>query len=291
MRTYPKHNNYRLFKCCCLFVLISLISPPLATPYFRVSGLMDIPTGSVIEHGGIALGTNFAFRNSGGLPREEAAIRLDFGLFDRVEVGLASVRLKQKSSLMANFKMLLFREAGTVPSVSIGVENIGDEVKHELIDPRRYKRKSAFLAISKTFNLPHVHHISGHIGIGNNRFSDDVGIGKVLNGVFIGVSKDLQPSFAKGELSLNLETDGRGVNVGIQHLANSGLQVYLGAEALDSPATDGKEIRYVTGVSWSNRAIMRRVAETRRLAKQAAQVATEARNAVEEAQADEGEEK
>ena len=269
-------------------MLFSLFSPPFATPYFRDSGLMDIPTGSVTEHGGIALGTNLAFRNSDGLPRDEAAIRLDFGLFDRVEIGLTSVRLNQKSSLMANFKMQLFRETGTVPSVAVGVENLGDEIKQELIDPRRYKRKSAFLAISKTFNLPRVHHISGHIGIGNNRFSDDVGIGKALNGVFLGMSKDFQPSFANGELSLSLETDGRGVNVGIQHLANSGLQVYLGAEALDSPATDGKEIRYVAGVSWSNRAIMRRVAETRRLAKQAGQLAAEARNTAEEAQVDEG---
>ena len=285
MITYPR-AHYRLSQCCCLFVLFSLCSPPLATPYFRDSGLMDIPTGAVIEHGSIGVGTNFAFLNKRGLPREEAAIRLDFGLFDRVEVGMTSVHINQKSFLMANLKVLLFREARKKPNVAIGVENIGDEIKQELTDSMRYKRKSAFLAISKTFNLPRIHQISGHIGIGNNRFSDDLGIGKVLSGVFLGISKDFQPSFAKGELSLSLETDGRGVNVRVHHSANSGLQVYLGAEALDAPATDGKEIRYVTGVSWSNRAIMQRVAETKRLAKQAGQLATEARNAVKEAQVD-----
>ena len=187
---------------------------------------------------------------------------------------------------MANLKVLLVREAGKVPNVAIGVENIGDEIKQELIDPMQYKRKSAFLAISKIFNLPRVYQVSGHIGIGNNRFSEHLGIGKVLNGVFLGISKDFQPSFAKGELTLRLETDGRGVNLGIHHAAKSGLRVYMGAEALDAPATDGKEIRYIIGVSWSNRAITKQVEETKRLAKQAGQLAAEAKNAVKDAQAE-----
>ena len=286
MKTYPR-RSCRLFRYFCLFVVFSLCSPPLATPYFRDSGLMDIPTGEVIEHGSFDIGANINFRNEAVLTREEAAIRLDIGLFDRVEVGLTSVRLNQEGFLMANFKARLFRETGKMPNVSAGVQNVGDEVKQELIDPRRYKRKSAYLAISKTFNLPRLHRISGHIGIGNNRFNDDLGIGKLFNRVFLGISKDFQPSFAKGELRLSLEADGRGVNAGIRHTANSGLQVYLGAEALDAPITDGKEIRYITGVSWSNRAILRRVAETKRLAKQAAQLATEAQNTVKESQAEE----
>ena len=283
MRTYPRRGR-RISRYFCLFLLFSLCSPLLATPYFRGSGLMGIPTGAVNQHGSFDIGTNFAFRNRGGLPREEAAMWLDFCLFDRVEVGLTTVRLNQESFLMANLKALLFRETGIAPNMAVGVQNIGDEVKQELIDSWRYKRKSAFIAISKTFNLPRVHQISGHIGIGNNRFSEDRGIGKTLNGIFLGVSKSLQPSFAKGELRISLETDGRGVNAGVRHSANSGLEVFLGAEALDALVTDGKEIRYVAGVSWSNRAIMKRVAETKRLAKQAGQLATEARNALKKAQ-------
>lgn len=241
---------------------------------------MDIPTGAVIEHGIVDVGTNFAFLNRTGIPREEAAIRLNFGIFDRVEFGITSVQLNQKSFLLANLKVLLVREAGKMPNVAVGVENIGDEIKQGLIDTMQYKRKSTFLAVSKTFNLPRVHQISGHIGIGNNRFSEDRGTGKVLNGVFIGISKDFQPRFAKGELTLCLETDGRGVNVGVRHASDSGLQIYLGAEALDAPVSDEKESRYVIGVSWSNRAIMRQIAEAKRLAKQAGKLATEAKSAV-----------
>lgn len=270
----------RLLRYCCPIVLFSLCSPPLATPYFRDSGLMDIPTGAVIEHGIIDVGTNFAFLHRTGIPREEAVIRLNFGIFDRVEFGMAGVQLNQKSFLMANLKVLLFREAGKVPNVAVGVENIGDKIKQGLIDPMQYKRKSTFLAVSKTFNLPRVHQILGHIGIGNNRFSEDRGIGKVLNGVFLGISKDFRPRFAKGELTLCLETDGRGINAGVRHRGNTGLQIHLGAEALDAPVSDEKEIRYVIGVSWSNREIMRQITEAKRLAKQAGRLATEAKSAV-----------
>ena len=270
----------RISQFCWLFMLFLLCRPPSATPYFGDSGLMNIPTGAAIERGIIDVGTNFAFLNEHGLPREEAAIRLNLGLYDRVEVGMSSVRLNQTSFLMANLKVLLLREAGKVPNVAIGVENIGDEINQDLIHTTRYKRKSAFLAISKIFNLPRIHQISGHVGIGNNRFRDETGIGKVLKGVFLGISKDFQPSFAKGELTACLETDGRGVNVGVRHTADSGLQVYLGAEALAAQATDERQIRYVAGVSWSNRAIMKQIEEAKRLAKQAARLATEAKTAV-----------
>ena len=245
---------------------------------------MDIPTGVIIEHGTFGVGASFAFRNEKDLPRDEAAVRLDFGLLDRVEIGLTSVRHNQSSFLTGNLKLRLLREAGTMPSVAVGVENIGDNIGQELKDLTRYERKSAFLAISKTFNLPRVHHISGHAGIGNHRFTEEIGMSKVLNGVFLGISKDFQPSFARGDLTFSLEVDGRGVNTGVRHTANSGLQVYFGVEGLNAPATDGKEIRYIAGVSWSNRAVMRRIQEAKRLAKQAGILANQAKRTAEETQ-------
>ncbi len=258
-------------------------SPRLwAAPYFRDSGLVDVPTGGVIEHGIFNVGTYFAFRNEDKLPRDEAALQLDFGLFDRVEIGLTSVRHNQKSFLSGNLKVLLFREAGTVPNVAIGIENIGDKIETGLNDLKRYKRKSVFLAISKTFNLPRIHQINGHIGIGKNRFVEELGMSEVLNGVFFGVSKSFQPAFAKGDLTFSIEGNGRGINTGMRHTAASGLQVYIGAEALNAPATDGKEIRYLAGVAWTNRAVMKRVEEAKRLAKQAARLASQAKKTVKE---------
>ena len=248
-----------------------------AAPYCRDSGLVDIPTGKVIEHGIFNLGTYFGFRNEGALPRDEAAIQLDFGLFDRVEIGLTSVRHNQRRFLLGNLKVLLLREAGIVPNIAVGLENIGDSIEDELNDTERYERKSAFLAISKQFTLPSIHHINGHIGIGNRRFVEDIGMSKVLNGVFFGISKDFHPAFARGSLTFSVEVDGRGINTGLRHTAASGLQVYLAAEALNAPAIDGKEIRYLAGVSWTNRALMKQIEEAKRLAKQAGRLASQAK--------------
>ena len=249
---------------------------------------MDIPTGAVIEHGSFGVGTYLAFQNESEFPRDEAAMRLDFGLFDWIEIGLTSLRHDRSSFLTGNLKVLLFREVGTVPNVAFGVENIGDEIRDELNDLTRYERKSAFLVISKTFNLPSVHRISGHIGIGNSGLTEEIGMSQVLNGVFFGISKDLQPSFARGALTFSLEVDGRGINAGVRHTASSGLQVYLGAEALNAAATDGKEIRCIGGVSWSNRALMKRIEEAKRLAKQAAAIANQAKQIAEEAREQRG---
>ena len=258
-------------------------SPHLwAAPYCRDSGLVDIPTGRVIEHGIFNLGTYFGFRSAGELPRDEAALQLDFGLFDRVEIGLTSVRHNQQGFLLGNLKVLLLREAGVVPNIAVGIENIGDSIKSGLNDTERYERKSAFLAVSKQFTLPTIHHITGHIGIGNSRFIEDVGMSQVLKGVFFGISKGFHPAFARGNLTFSLEVDGRGVNTGLRHTADSGLQVYLAAEALNAPATDGKEIRYLAGVSWTNRALMKRVEEAKRLAKQAGRLASQAKKTVKE---------
>ncbi len=267
-----------------LLVCITILCSPRlwAAPYCRDSGLVDIPTGRVIEHGIFSLGTYFGFRSAGELPRDEVALQLDFGLFDRVEIGLTSVRHNQHGFLLGNLKVLLLREAGVVPNIAVGIENIGDSIQSGLNDIERYKRKSAFIAVSKQFTLPTIHHITGHIGIGNSRFIEDIGMSKVLNGVFLGISKDFHPAFARGSLTFSLEVDGRGVNTGIRHTAGSGVQVYIAAEALNAPATDGKEIRYLAGVSWTNRALIKRIEEAKRLAKQAARLASQAKKTVRE---------
>ena len=264
-----------------LFCITMLCSSHLwAAPYCRGSGLVDIPTGKVIEHGIFNLGTYFSFRNAGELPRDEVALQLDFGLFDRVEIGLTSVRHNQQSFLLGNLKVLLLREAGVVPNVAVGLENIGDSIESGLNDIERYERKSLFLAVSKQLTLPTIHHITGHIGIGNRRFVEDIGMSAVLNGVFFGISKDFHPAFARGSLTFSVEVDGRGVNTGLRHTAASGLQVYLAVEALNAPVIDGREIRYLAGVSWTNRALMKRIEETKRLAKQAARLASQAKKTV-----------
>ena len=72
------------------------------------------------------------------------------------------------------------------------------------------------------------------------------------------------------------------MNTGLRHTAGSGVQVYIAAEALNAPATDGKEIRYLAGVSWTNRALMKQIEDAKRLAKQAARLASQAKKTIKE---------
>ena len=272
----------RLILLLCFFLSLSY---SWAAPYFRESGLVDIPTGNVVEHGIFGVGAYFAFQNDGELLRDETAIRLDFGLSGRVEIGVTSVGHSKERFLLGNLKVLLLREAEVMPNIAVGVENIGGraEIENQLNDLTRYERNSAFLAASKTFNLPSIHLISGHIGIGNHRFVGDTGIGKVLNGVFLGVSKEFHPPFARGDMTFCVEVAGSGVNVGLRHTTESGLQIDLGAETLNPTSTDEREIRYLMEVSWTNRAMMKRMEDVKNLAKRAGELASEAKQAAQEA--------
>ena len=269
-----------------LLLCLSLsVSHSWAAPYFRESGLVNIPTGTVVEHGIFGVGAYFAFQNDGELLRDETAIRLDFGLSGRAEIGVTSVGHSQERFLLGNLKILLLREAEVMPNITVGVENIGGktEVENQPNDLTRYERNSAFLAASKTFNLPSIHLISGHIGIGNHRFVGDTGIGKVLNGLFFGVGKEFHPSFARGDMLFSVEVAGSGVNLGLRHTTESGLQIDLGAEALNPTSTDEREIRYLMAVSWTNRTMMKRMEDLKNLAKRAGELASEAKQAAQEA--------
>ena len=272
----------RLMLLLCFFLSVS---HSWAAPYFRESGLVDIPTGTVVEHGIFGVGAYFAFQNDGELLRDETALRLDFGLSGRAEIGVTSVGHSQERLLLGNLKILLLREAEVMPNIAVGIENIGGraEIENQLNDLTRYERNSVFLAASKTFNLPSIHLISGHIGIGNHRFVGDTGIGKVLNGVFFGISKDFHPAFARGDMTFSVEVAGSGINVGLRHTTESGLQIDLGAETLTPTSTDEREIRYLMEVSWTNRAMMKRIEDVKNLAKRAAEIATEAKQAAQAA--------
>ena len=116
---------------------------------------------------------------------------------------------------------------------------------------KTYQSESAFLVISKTFNLPRIHLISGHIGVGNHRFAS----GDRPVGLFAGISTEFHPAFARGDIALSLEFDGAGINGGVRHTADSGLQVALGVETLNLNFVD----------KW----MMEQIAGAKRLARQA----------------------
>ncbi len=253
-----------LRKSGCWLMLIALLMLPNAVngELFTESGLMDVPTGTVLQHGIFGAGTAIAFENAQAARAREinaVALRLNFGMFDRVEMGLS--HQSETTGVLAHLKAQLLKESGGIPSVAIGVENLLRSVAETDFSQTA---RSEFLAVSKTFNLPRIHLISGHIGIGRGRFAaEDRGIG-----LFVGIRTEFHPAFARGDIALHLEFDGSGVNAGIRHTATSGLQVALGVETLNTP----EAARYLVAVSWSNAQIMEQIAAAKRLAKQAALV-------------------
>lgn len=259
-----------------ILITVLLVSKSLySAPYFRDSGLVDIPTGRVMEHGIFNVGTYLTFENNRRLPINEIAVKLDFGLLDHFEMGFTALKFDQESYLLGNFKLNLLRESDTKPNISIGSDHVGERVSGE---SRRYKR-SFYLAISKKFNLPYTHLFEGHIGIGNNRYVEvqrQNSIGHYLHGVFMGLSKEFHPGFVRGDLLIDAEIDGRFVNLGVRYWANSGLQVDLALRAVDSLFDAGEYTQYLFGVSFTNRFLIEQISEARKLARQAGKIATQA---------------
>ena len=267
-----------------LIVFVSItVSKPVKGEVFTESGLVNIPTGRVLQHGIFGAGTYLGFqqrmmdRSTINLG-DAVAIRLNFGLFDRVEIGLTQLweehGSESASDRTANLKLQLLKEpeAGAIPSVAIGVEKLGNEIFASDSEAEAAESLSAFLAISKTFNLPRVHRFSGHIGVGTQRFA----FAEQPIGLFVGLSKEFQPAFARGDITTSLEFDGGGVNIGVRYSASSGLQVALGAETLNNP----DELRYLAAVSWTNENLLEQIDETQRLITRATELAIEAKRAV-----------
>ena len=262
-----------------LFLLFVFASPTVSGSakgqIFTGSGLVNIPTGAVLEHGVFAIGTYVAARMdetevsydvSVGHLTATSCFYLNFGLFDRVEVGLGHVwdeygwnkygrKLSTEQAASLKVQLLKEQEVGAIPSIAIGIEYLGDGIV--IRDSVGSQSPSPFLAVSKTFNLPRIHQFSGHIGVGAQRF----GFEERPFGLFFGLSKEFQPAFARGDITMSLEFDGAAVNAGMRYTISSGLQIALGAETLNN----SDKLRYLAAVSWTNAPLLEKIDETQRL--------------------------
>ena len=260
-----------------LFFLCLLLGVPLTytgqvkSEIFLDSGLVDIPTGEVLKHGIFGVGVYAPFQNTTHFKRDPVAFRVNFGMFDRIELGGSHILPQDNDasrSFLGHIKGQLLNESGKLPNVAIGIDNLGDNVIQQW---NTYHANSAYLVISKTFNLPRIHLISGHIGIGNHRFAyEDRPIG-----IFAGVSKVFDPVFVRGDIAFSLEFDGEGVNTGARYTAHSGLQLGLGVETLNK----ADDIRYFVSISWSNAQLMEQIDAAKRLARQAGKIASQSKSA------------
>jgi hypothetical protein len=229
---------------------------------------MNIPTAYVPQQGFFDLGIHTAVLNR---KRDELATRVDFGIFNFAELGMVRLERDERDYVVGSLKLLAARESGSMPGLVVGIDNFGEEVRDDTED---YKF-SFYGVVSKQFNLPVVHLISGHLGIGNGRYVSDTSAGKYLHGVFVGIDKEFHLSFLNSGLRLMLEVDGRDLNIGLRYMMNSGLSANLAIGELDA---DPDDVRYYLGISFSNAPMMNRIDQSAELAKQAVRIASEGRS-------------
>jgi len=182
----------------CFLVLILLPgNVGLAHNAYGVTGLINIPTASVLSSGSMSIGYS-AFR--GG---HYASVIL--GAFPNVEVGLASDLSSKNPSFLGSAKVKILNEAD-YPAVAVGLTADGNHVNY-------------YLVCSMQVGFPGVR---GHIGFGTGRYkSGFAGISSVLNPVSISTSNK---RFTLPVTTVLIEYDGSGLNTGLSFKFNQKLE-------------------------------------------------------------------
>lgn len=271
----PKKKNMPKFRfgnhffgmILCLF-LVSICKASLASPYFGGTGLTDIPTAYTMNHGVFDAGVHVAIRDE---KRQELSLKMEFGLLNFAEIGIVGLKMDDRDYIKGKAKVTLAKEEGILPAFAVGIDNFGENVDGS---PREHDM-SFYAVISKQFNLPFLHLISGHLGIGNKSYVCDESIGKYLHGGFVALNKDWIIDSRDMRISLMTEIKGKWANIGLRCLMNSGLGINLAVGQFDF---DRKDISYNIGLSFTNEPIMKNIAQSMELAKQAVRIANEARS-------------
>ena len=253
-RFKDKLSSWKIRFVWCL-VLCCQVIPVLADQPRQV----EIPVASLIEHGIFEVGTNFIFGQDNKFSHQETILDLDFGLFNWIEIGInhqKNPRIGDESALLGHVKLQLLKEQDLSPQLAIGVKDLSNVKTH----------RSMFFSFNKNLNLPKIHIVNMHFGIGNDRYGAEN-----RTGFFGGLEKEFSPRIAKGDLSFILQFDRRGVSGSLLHTADTGLQTTVGAELLDN----GDQVRFLAKIAFTNKSLVKRIEETQRLAKQAARLVSQ----------------
>ncbi|MGQ9608876.1 MAG: hypothetical protein ACUVWN_06230 [bacterium] len=253
---------YRALKLSTFAFIFYVLSFSFAIAYFSNTGLIDIPAAYVMKNGIFNAGIYTAIYDQ---KREEIGIRADFGIFNFAESGIFILKNNDRDFFMGNFKLMLSRESGSIPALSVGLDNFGEKVTGNI----KNNKPSLYIVTSKQFNLPLVHIIDGHIGLGNQRYITDDSFGIYLHGMFFGLRKDLIFSSQNSKLRLMGEVIGKDINAGIRYIMDTGLSIDLSFGQLNS------NIKYYIGISLTNEPILRQISQASELAKNAARIANE----------------
>lgn len=234
--------------CIVTSVLAAAVSHGGSLPFSR-SGLIDIPTASILQHTQIGIGgsfTTFSYETADSTSESDFAIagHLDVGLFDRGQIGITWLG---DAGISGNAIVLILREALKTPAIAVGCQNIIGEKNYEFFssnDTLYYYEESqnfaAYVVLTKNLNYISGVPVGVTLGYGIGRFrqganSDFDGIANPLRGLFGAL--EFHPA---DDLSITLEWDGRDANIGIGYALNRNV-LFLGAISEFEQLTRGDE--------------------------------------------------
>ncbi len=236
-----------------LVILLATANSALAgsLPFSR-SGLIDIPTASMLLHTQVKVGgavTAFSYENADSTTESDFAIagHLEFGLFNRAQLGITWLG---DAGISGNVRVLAIRESTTIPAIAFGCQNIIGEKDYEFFRDTQdslYKYEesqnfSAYVVLTK--NLDYFSNVPAcfHLGYGIGRFrqgknSESDGISNPFRGLFGGF--DYHPT---RNISLILEWDGRDANFGASYTMNDNVRFLAAIAEFEQLAISNRDL-------------------------------------------------
>ena len=244
-------STWRVAFSCAMACAIPLV----ASASFGGRSLISAPTAEVLPRGAFVASLTGGYRAEDPYDRTSAALAMDFGAGNRLQGGAEwrGAGITDGGALLWDARALVIREQGSLPNVSVGVGGVGEGKAAPV----------GMALVSKEFNLPSAGFFKLHAGIVAPLFPDvsdeDV---KPIGGIektWYALSRDWRTI---------AEWDGDAFAVGVEQRFREGLRVGVAFET-DTP-------RMLFTVGFGNEPLVTEIDSAKRLAKQAARLATRA---------------
>lgn len=222
-------------------ILVS-VSNAGSLPFSR-SGIIDIPTATVLQHTQIAIGgsiTAFSYELPDSTSESDFAVggHFEVGLFNRAQIG---VTLLGDAGISGDVRVLILSERINSPALAVGCQNITGEKNYEffkdsndsLYQYEEDQNFAAYIVLSKNLDYLFGVPVEVNLGYGIGRFKQGAdakedGINNPFRGLFGALS--IHPTY---NISLILEWDGRDANIGASYTLNRNVRFMAAVAELE----------------------------------------------------------
>lgn len=220
-------------KFVLIFVFVAGFSVSVSNagslPFSR-SGLIDIPTATILQHTQITTGgslTAFSYELADSTSESDFAIggHFEIGLFNRAQIGATWLG---DAGISGNVRVLVFSERINTPALAVGCQNITGEKNYEFFkdsDDSLYQYDedqnfAAYIVMTKNLDYLFGVPVEVNLGYGIGRFKqgenvDEDGISNPVRGLFGALG-----FYPAHNVSITIEWDGRDANLGASYTMN-----------------------------------------------------------------------